>query len=106
MWSFNSEFPNVLYKKVSNFSEYIEAIHSLKSGINIKAKLYDDILDYEIYPFDGDEGLWKDYFTNGDYAKTLKLSEKTLKKVPSAESYPVIVVFQANYKALYWIPIN
>lgn len=102
-WLFNQEFPNTLYTKVFNVNDYIDAITKLKNPIETKAKYYDEIIDIELFPYDGDINLWKETFLIDEFKSCDELDENTLKLKPKEEDYPVVLIYKNNYKDFYWI---
>lgn len=106
LWLFNQDFPNTLYTKVFNINEYIEAINELKNSINIKSKYYDEVIDVELYPYDGDIDLWKEEFLIDINIDIKVLHEDVLKLKPKEEDYPVMLIYKNNYKDFYWISLK
>lgn len=104
-WSFNPLFPNVLYRKINSIDDYIAAIKDLKNSINISAKIYDEFLEYELFPFGGDEDSWNKYFLK-EGLQCCEVTEQSLRLIPNRDELPAIIVFSANYSNLYWISIN
>lgn len=105
-WLFNQDFPNALYRKVSNIDEYIVAIKELKKPINIKSRYYDEIIDVELFPYDGDINLWKEEFLTDVAINNEVLHEDILKLKPKEEDYPVMLIYKNNYKDFYWISLE
>lgn len=105
-WLFNQDFPNTLYIKVSDINDYINAINKLKEPMEVQSKYYDEVIDVELYPYDGDEKLWKEIFLIDGAVKGENLTEDILKLKPKEEDYPVMLIYKNNYKDFYWISLK
>lgn len=105
-WLFNRDFPNTLYAKVSDINDYINIINKLKEPIEVQAKYYDEVIDVELYPYGGDEELWKETFLINKSIKSEDLNEDMLKLKPKEEDYPVMLIYKNNYKDFYWISLK
>ena len=105
-WLYNPNFPNLLYKKVKNIEEYISSVIELKSKFYLSVNYDGDLYDSHIYPFDGDDDIWNNYFLVDVDAKQNKLDKTNFKLIPKETEFPVLLNFSGNHRYLSWVSIN
>ena len=103
-WSNNANFPNLLYCRINNDVEYIDAVSELKNIVSVNINYDGEIYQDEFQPFDNE--TWNKCFLKYSNINMTTLTIDLFKKKPLESEYPILLSFSSNHNYLYWISLS